>query len=174
VEERAKGGIGRIGVSATTPEEASELLDAPDVDIIQVASSLLDQRLLRAGFFGHAASLGRELHVRSIYLQGAAHLSIDALPEHLVGLRRPLRELDSIAAAAGVTRLVLFLGWARHRLAPARIIIGCETVQQLLENLAAWEVASSGTLVELLETSMPELPDRVLDPRLWTRSNDGS
>jgi spore coat polysaccharide biosynthesis protein SpsF len=59
--EREAGHIGSLGISAATPEEAWAALEDPDIEVLQVASSLLDLRLYREGFFPRARELGRTI-----------------------------------------------------------------------------------------------------------------
>src|SRR5690606_30970516 len=94
--------IGRLGVSAASPAEAWAALADPEVERVQVATSLLDQRLWRAGFFARARQLRKEVHVRSVFLQGVAFLAPDALPEALAPLRDPLARIHAWAAARGL------------------------------------------------------------------------
>lgn len=166
-EEQAAGRVRAIGASVVRTTEAALLLEDPSVQVIQVPANLLDQRLATSGFFEAAAHAGREVVVRSVYLQGVAHLAAERLPPHLGPLRDILARLDTVAADAGVPRWNLFLAWARRRLGSATILIGCETAAQLRENLAAWEVTDLETAIDEAERSVPELPDEILDPWRW-------
>jgi aryl-alcohol dehydrogenase-like predicted oxidoreductase len=167
VGERESGRVGAIGASVTEVGQAWQLLEAPDVEVVQVPASLLDQRLARAGFFEAAERAGRMIVVRSIFLQGVAHLPADALPGHLAPVAELLRSADAVAAEAGVTRAGLFLGWARHRLGAATILVGCETREQLAANLDAWRAPGVEAAVARIEDRVPDLPDAILDPWRW-------
>lgn len=166
--ERDAGRIGALGVSAATPEEAWAALDDPDVQVLQVASSLLDLRLLRQEFFPRARELGRTVYVRSVFLQGVAHLDPATLPGFLEGLAEPLRTIRATAAKQGVSPRSLFVGFAREFLPGAHPVIGCETEGQLHELLDDWtdesiDVAALAPLVDALPTLEPEL----VDPSRW-------
>lgn len=161
LRERDAGRVGMVGLSALTPAHAWAALDDPDVDIIQVAASLFDQRLARAGFF--EAARGRVVFVRSIYLQGVAHLAPDALPAHLSELRGPLAAVRE----TGVPAWQLFLAYA-GTLPGAVPLLGCERAAQLAENVAAWQDRGRHReTVERLAAEMPALPDRVVEPAIW-------
>jgi aryl-alcohol dehydrogenase-like predicted oxidoreductase len=173
-DERAAGRIGAIGASVIDPADAASILDDADVEIVQVPASLLDRRLARSGFFAAAAELGREVFVRSVFLQGAAHLPVADLPPHLARLGPPLAALDAVAAEAGIPRATLFLAWARHRLPDARVLVGCETRAQLAANLAAWATPVEPEVVAAAEDRVGELPDAVLDPWRWEAGQNAS
>ena len=166
--ERDAGRIGQLGVSAATPEEAWAALDDPDLEVLQVASSLLDLRLLRQGFFPRARELGRTIYVRSVFLQGVAHLDPTTLPRFLDPAAEALRTIHTAAAQLGVTPRTLFLGFAREFLPGAHPIVGCETDAQLSELLDDWsdERIDVGGLAALVDR-LPTLEADVVDPSRW-------
>ena len=176
--ERDAGRIGTLGVSAATPEEAWAALDDPDVAVLQVASSLLDLRLLRQGFFPRARELGRTVYVRSVFLQGVAHLEPDDLPAFLSKLADSIRLIRSTAESLGVPTRALYLAFAREFLPGAYPIVGCETPGQLRDLLADWtsEELDAGKLAPLVE-SLPTFDADAVDPSQWpskaTRRHEG-
>ena len=111
---------------------------------------------------------GVEVHVRSVFLQGAAFFSPDALPKKLGALAPSIRILDQIASSLQVARPVLFWAWARH-LGASRLLTGCERVDQLHEQLGWFEEATP--LLKAIETITHELPalgPELLDPSRWS------
>lgn len=166
--ERDAGRIGQLGVSAATPEEAWAALEDPDVEVLQVASSLLDLRLVRQGFFPRARELGRTVYVRSVFLQGVAHLDPATLPSFLAPAVEPLWMIHGTAAQLGVTPRALFLGFAREFLPGAHPIVGCESDAQLAELLEDWsdDRIDGAGLAPLVER-LPILGADVVDPARW-------
>jgi aryl-alcohol dehydrogenase-like predicted oxidoreductase len=165
--QRASGVVASLGISLASARDAADALDDAAVELIEVPASLLDQRLARDGFFAAAAASGVEVLVRSIFLQGAAHLAVERLPAHLRALAPTLERLDDEAQRLGLRRLDLFTGYARG-LPGARVIVGCETKAQLREVLDSW-ASTAGLDEELLPIaeSVTELPAAVLDPARW-------
>jgi len=164
--ERAAGGIDRVGISAHGPGEATEALADPDVEVVQVAASLLDQRLARAGFFAKAAEVGKHVIVRSVFLQGVAHLPVEELPPRLAGLAEPLGAIDSWAAGHGVDRAAAFLGYASS-LGAQHVLVGCEAIGQLEENLRWWSNALPPAQAREVAELVPALPTQLIDPATW-------
>jgi aryl-alcohol dehydrogenase-like predicted oxidoreductase len=164
---RDGGRIHHLGISALGPDEAWLALECPDVDVIQVASSLFDQRLARAGFFEAAIAAGKEVFVRSVFLQGVAHLHPDRLPSHLAALREPLTQTGEYAASLGWKSFAPFLAFA-YGTPGARVLVGAESVAQVRESLAEWRLAPERSeAVRELAARIPELPERVLNPWQW-------
>jgi aryl-alcohol dehydrogenase-like predicted oxidoreductase len=167
--ERDAGRIGSLGISAATPEEAWAALEDPDIEILQVASSLLDLRLHRQGFFPRARELGRSVYVRSIFLQGVAHLEPDSLPPSLIDLVAPMQIIQACASRLGVPTYTLFLAFVRE-LPGAHPILGCETDTQLETLLTAWASDAIGAAtITLLVDSLPTLDTDAVDPSRWVR-----
>ena len=165
--ERDAGRIGQLGVSAATPEEAWAALDDPDVEILQVATSLLDLRLHRQGFFPRAREAGRTVYVRSVYLQGVAHLGAARLPRPLADLGGALRTIESFAAELGVRPRALYLAFVRE-LPGVHPVLGCETAAQLAQLLRDWEDETiDGALLTSLLDRLPTAPAALVDPSLW-------
>jgi aryl-alcohol dehydrogenase-like predicted oxidoreductase len=162
--ERDAGRIGSLGVSAATPEEAWAALEDSDIEILQVASSLLDLRLHRQGFFPRARELGRTVHVRSIFFHGVAHLDPETLPRSFADLAAPMQTIQACASRVGVPIYALFLAFARE-LPGAHPILDCETDAQLEILLADWASnAIDAATVSLLVDSLPTLDADSVDP----------
>ncbi|MFK7895448.1 MAG: aldo/keto reductase [Myxococcota bacterium] len=166
--ERDAGRIGALGVSAASPEEAWAALEDPDVQVLQVASSLLDLRLHQQGFFPRARELGRTVYVRSVFLQGVAHLDPAALPAHLAPLAPAMQRIASFAQELGVPSRALYLGFARELLPGAYPVVGCEREAQLAELLEDWtnESVDAAALTSLVE-ALPLQEAEIVDPSKW-------
>lgn len=168
--ERDAGRVGLLGASAGDPDEAWRMLADPDVQVIQVATSLFDQRLSRAGFFERARAAGKTVFVRSVFLQGAARLPPEDLPPHLTGLAEPSRTARRWAADRGVPAAVPLMTFAAT-LPGAWVLLGCESPAQLASNLRDWEAARPLVgEVGPLAAAIPELTAEVLNPALWPTS----
>lgn len=166
-DEVQRGQIEAIGISASAPEDAYDALEDESASVIQIACNLLDQRLVRSGFLDLALRRGRKVVIRSIFLQGLAHLDPAALPAHLEPLRPVLRDLATWASRYNLQTSDIFLGFA-HLLRGATVLVGCEHVTQLADNLAAWErtrrlVAEIGHLA----ISIPSFSDGLINPARW-------
>ncbi len=166
-DERRAGRIGRLGVSAANPGEAEAALADPEVEVVQVATSLLDQRLLRSGFFARARARHRQVDVRSVFLQGVAHLAPESLPEALAPLAEPLERIAAWAEPRGFEPAEAFLAFARE-LPGVRLVVGCESAAQLEQDLRWWRRrAPSRADLDALRACVPPLDDDLLDPSRW-------
>jgi aryl-alcohol dehydrogenase-like predicted oxidoreductase len=166
--ERSEGRIGKLGISTISPREAFVAIDDDEVEVVQVAANLADQRLVESSFFELARSRGVLVIVRSPFLQGALTLAIDQLPGHLVELGPLLQAIDDEAESTGTSRAELVFAHA-GRLGDV-VLVGCETEKQLRQNIAAWQRAL--TLPDpgpKFADLARRLPSDVIDPRTWPR-----
>ena len=69
--QREKGRAARVGVSIYEPDEAREIFERFDFDIVQAPLNVLDQRMITSGTLEWLSERRVEVHVRSVFLQGA-------------------------------------------------------------------------------------------------------
>ena len=169
LRQRDAGTIGALGISARSPEEALDALGDADVTAMQVAFSVLDARLTRAGFFRRADEHGVRLFLRSTYLQGVAHLELADLPLHLRPLAPTLAAIESWASAHSLSRAQAFLLFAREA-RPDTLVLGCETVAQVEDNLRTLSIGAVDGIAEALSAVVPDLPESIVNPARWPAS----
>jgi aryl-alcohol dehydrogenase-like predicted oxidoreductase len=162
---KESGLIRKIGISAVNPTEALEALDDSSVDVIQVASSLMDRRLISSNFFEDAAYREIEVHIRSVFLQGIAHLNISEIPKNLGALTPEILKIRNASNRMEVEPIDL---WINHALGlkASRIILGVDNENQLINNI--------GKIKNLIDrplnydyAELADLPDQFLDPSMW-------
>lgn len=164
---RARGLVARIGASALSPADALDALEDASVEVMQVPASLLDQRLARAGFFQTARDRGVEVHVRSVYLQGAAFLAPDRLPTHLTASRPLIEEIHTYARRVGREVMDVWLDYART-LPVDHLVIGTESLVQLRRNADRFTQPCLDS-ISCFAADLPLLGDEILDPARWPR-----
>jgi aryl-alcohol dehydrogenase-like predicted oxidoreductase len=165
-EQRDAAAIGSLGVSAVGPREALDALEDPDVAVIEVATSLFDQRLADLGFFEDVQGEGKTVLIRSPFLQGVGHLRPEVLPPHLVEVIPLLRRVRTWSADRDIPVAATFLGYCRL-LGPHTTLVGCEEVNQLVANVAAWQTVVDPAELRDLCTTVGGLPARTVYPSCW-------
>lgn len=166
-----QGAVGHLGVSVYTPEAALRALEHPLLSIVQIPASLFDRRFADAGVFSAARSAGKELHIRSVFLQGVMSMLPEQLPAALSALAPYLARLHQTSASYGSSSLQAVLGWMLLRHPESHILFGAETAAQVRQNI---DFAMQGATLasslhkELDEIFPPQLPE-LLNPALWRR-----
>lgn len=165
---RADRRVSAVGVSAYHPHEVQWLLarHAP-LDLIQAPCSLFDQRFV--SIFGQLASLGIDVHARSVFLQGLYFLRDDELTGTLEPARAPLQRARALAARHDLPLAAMLLRYVAALVGVSRIVIGVDSAPQLLASAEAMK--GDRRIDELI----PELralaltDERVLLPSHWRR-----
>ncbi len=163
---QVEGLIGELGTSSSGQEESWRALDDGESTVIQVAASLLDQRLIRQGFFDEARKRGKEVFIRSVFLQGVARMPPERLPRHLSALREPLTRISAWEQANHFESGTAYIMYA-HSL-PAKVVLGTKARWQLEANLAIWKSgALSDKQLSEVGSLVPDLDEDVLNPARW-------
>ncbi len=161
---RERGLTKRIGVSVYDPETLATLLERFPVEIVQLPMNLFDQRFEKSGMLAKLAHRGIEVHVRSVFLQGALLMG-ESLPAHLASAAPKLRILQSEAARRGVTAAALALAYPAKHAAVGRILIGVQRASELAGNLNSFSAAKA---LPAFQTEAYAIDDpSIIDPRRW-------
>jgi aryl-alcohol dehydrogenase-like predicted oxidoreductase/spore coat polysaccharide biosynthesis protein SpsF (cytidylyltransferase family) len=171
LELRDEGVIGNLGASVYDPSEVFELLREPAISHLQIPMNALDWRWKASGVDRALAErLDVVVHTRSALLQG---LLVDP------GVSWPmaseydgsscLRQLRKLAADFGRKSVTdLCLAYVRSQPWITSVVVGCETMAQLNENLKLFcrPKLTDGQSVEV-EASLPRAPESLLNPSQW-------
>lgn len=162
-ELKETGRIQKLGVSIYEEQEVDALRDIFKPDIIQAPVNVFDQRLTRSGAIERWRAEGTELHLRSLFLQGALLMPTSDLPPFLKGLTRTHQRYTTLLKELKLTPLEGALAFARCHHAYDTVLLGIQTPRQLEDALNAGEAVWERTIVEEFGVSDPAL----IDPRKW-------
>lgn len=170
------GKIKRIGASVQSPEEAKLALETEGVSHIQLPLNILDYRWREAGI-DHLLEARPDItvHARSLYLQGLLSAGDASLFPNIEGVDAAaiIEALSKCMAELGRSSLAdLCISWARSLEWVEGLVIGMETGQQLQDNVKLFS-ASLLTQDErsYVETSLPRVPEALLNPALWPNNS---
>ena len=160
--------VGKVGVSVYSAAEVTECLkyqEPPTCLALQIPFNIIDSRLITTGLLERAKSCGVEIHARSIYLQG---LLISDAPTKPPGAEKHLKMLDSLAKELGISVKELCFLYVRDCPYIERFFIGCETVEQVKENLALYNLPKLPKgLIDKIPQILAGVPEKILNPSLW-------
>ncbi|MBN1615181.1 MAG: aldo/keto reductase [Deltaproteobacteria bacterium] len=164
---RRDGLIGHIGISVYTPKSALQALQCDLIDLVQVPTNVLDRRFLNAGVFDLAMEMGKEIFIRSVFLQGLLLMDSDRLPASMDFAAPVVRSFTNVSESAGVPRIVLAFGYVRLRFPRTRVIFGAETVDQVENNLKNWCRDIPDGLLSKIDENLSNTDEQIVDPRQW-------
>lgn len=163
LQMRERGNFGKIGISAYASDDPVGLARRFRPDIVQLPVSILDQRPVRDGVLAALKSLDVEVHVRSVFLQGAIFLEPAQLPAFLRQTRQTLAEFHEKLSHYRLTPLQAALVFPLSVPEIDRVVVGTTSPDELAQVLS------------VVNAPLPQLPWRefatedelLLDPRAW-------
>lgn len=165
-ELRADQRVMRIGASVYNGGQIDALLRRYPIDLVQLPLSLLDQRLIRSGHLDRLAERDVEVHVRSVFLQGALLMPPERLPPHLAGLRPCLERISVRAAALGISPLQAALRFVSGLKQVAAVVCGVDSLVQFDQLAAA--LKQPEVALDAEDAAACACNDiRLLDPSQW-------
>ena len=162
-----QGLVERIGVSVYSPQKAARALRTNGISLVQLPSNLLDRRFEKAGVFHEAKSFGKEIYVRSVFLQGLLLMSDSDLPASMRFANTVAKRLINFANETGFSLKQLALGYVRSAYPEQKVLLGCETLEQVRENLEIWSKETPRDIVDRVQREFQDIPEKILNPSLW-------
>ncbi|SEW03498.1 aldo/keto reductase [Chitinophaga arvensicola] len=132
-----KGLLQKVGVSIYTNEELLEIIKDDRCDIIQLPMNLLDNSFQKGELLQKAKFAGKEIHVRSVYLQGLFFMSAEAIPGNLYQLKPYLHQIRSLADEASINLASLALQYIYNNPLVDKVLIGVDSLEHLSNNIDA-------------------------------------
>jgi aryl-alcohol dehydrogenase-like predicted oxidoreductase len=142
------GKIKNVGVSVYTNEQLSLAIDDALIDVIQVPYNLLDNDNIRNQRFRKAKEFKKEIHVRSVFLQGLFFMDRALIPGKLGPLLPFLDNLQEIAQAHHLSMEALALSYVIQNKYIDGVVLGVESVSNLEENLKVLRMPLNPLIIE--------------------------
>ena len=161
------GLVGRIGVSIYGPDQLERICEVIRPGLVQVPFNPLDRRIETSGWADRLSSMGTEIHVRSVFLQGVL-----LMPPH-VRLARfakwaPVWDAwDEWQNRSQLSARDLCLSLSLSRPWVHKVIVGVENAGQLEQLLAAPNNAPIAP-PDLLTSGIADT--QLIDPFNWSKS----
>lgn len=166
LEARRRGEVRFLGVTVYGERAALAALSAGYVDVIQVAYSLLDQRMA-ARVLPQAAAAGVGVLGRSALLKGALTPRAQWLPPELTPLREAARQVCRAydISWAQLPRLALRFCLAAPQL--SAVLVGARTIEELDQALAAAAAGPLSAAEVSLAQDLGLSDERLVNPTFW-------
>jgi spore coat polysaccharide biosynthesis protein SpsF (cytidylyltransferase family)/aryl-alcohol dehydrogenase-like predicted oxidoreductase len=171
LELRDEGTVGALGVSVYEPHEALELLQDPAIGYLQIPMNVLDWRWKASGVDRALAERPEVVvHARSALLQGLLTSPASCWPLSAeYDASSCLGRLRASAAEFGRESVAdLCLAYVRSQPWIMSVVVGCETLEQVKENLRLFcQPKLTAEQCAELESSLPRAPEGLLNPSQW-------
>ena len=161
------GLVENLGISVYSPAKALQALNEPMISVVQIPSNILDRRFENAQVFTLAEAESKYVYVRSVFLQGLLLMDWKSLPEKVAFAASVLNQVDCFCNFWGLSRKELVLGYAKVSYPMAKIIIGSEHPDQILENVKIWDKEFPIETMTEIRKRFEIVEERILNPALW-------
>ena len=171
LKARDKGMVKHLGVSVYAVERALQAIRLSGIDILQVATSVFDRRMIRAGVFARAAEAGKTVFVRSIYLQGLVLMEPAAVPARFGSARKAVTRFVEFCARRNLSRGRVAASYVLQRAPGTMVVVGAETPAQVCKTLRFLREGPvpSGVLDEW-DAEWPCEDESFINPQEWPKS----
>jgi len=163
---KGKGLIAKTGVSIYTNEEFFKTIKTKNIDVIQLPLNLLDNYSKRGDLVCMAKEQGKILQVRSVFLQGLFFKKQQTWPPHLLPLFKYVSRLQEIASKYDLTMYDLALNYVLSKKEIDRVIIGIDSVEQLVNNIRVQKITMNEELSGKIDAINVE-EESLLYPYNW-------
>lgn len=165
----SKGKVKKIGVSVYTPEKGIKALKTEGIDLIQVPTNILDRRFEKAGVFQLAWKLGKEVYIRSVFLQGLLLMNFKDVPQKMEFCKPIIKKIDALTQEYELTKTELCLGYIKREVPNGKVVFGAESPLYVKENVSLWDKNIPVDVISKIQFIFSDVDENILNPSLWPR-----
>lgn len=156
----------KLGVSVYDNIEALALVNDEKVEVVQLPFNLFDNELLRAETIKKLKLKRKEIHTRSVFLQGVFFMKNEQIPEHLKHLKPSIDKVQKISNNNNLKLGHLALQYALQKEYIDGVLIGVDSLEQFKQNIE-WANQSIPKNVFTEIDSIHIKDKELLNPSLW-------
>ncbi|CAM3457931.1 aldo/keto reductase [Aquirufa ecclesiirivi] len=156
----------KLGVSIYTNDQLKAVIEDSEIDLIQAPFNLLDNENLRGDLFLKIKEASKELHTRSVFLQGLFFKEINMFPEKLKPLIPSIQLLHALAKRNHISLNDLAIAYVLSKKYIDGVLFGVDSLEQMKQNIySSSKVLSSETIQQI--DAIKILNVDLLNPSLW-------
>lgn len=163
---KTQGKLKKLCVSLYSLEDLELAVNSSHVDLIQLPFNVFDRSREKVTLLKKAKEQGKQVYVRSAFLQGLFFKNPDQLPLKLVPLREGLIRLQNLANSHQVSIEEICLKFIDEQDFIDKIIIGVDSLAQLESNIHSLNRKIPQELVKEITNIPIEYPE-LLNPVNW-------
>jgi uncharacterized protein len=165
IELKSSGLIKKIGISVYTNVEFETVIEDSSIDVIQLPYNILDNNNLRGLLIERAKQNGKEIHIRSVFLQGLFFMGFQRFPEKLLPLKKYLQTINDFCNKESITMQSLALSYAILNKNIDYVLIGVDNGSQLKKNMES--IQYSPEILDFINNSVFVKETELLNPVNW-------
>lgn len=164
--------VSQVGVSLYEPSELEFLLSnySDEVDFVQIPFNILDSRWIQNNLLKKTKEKGIKIFVRSVFIQGLIFMVDEKKMDNIHNdLKNYLDFISKLANEKQIPISSLALDYVKSFDEIDGVLVGCETLEQLKENINQFdgEVSVNDVDKKSIFELTKNIPKKIIDPRLW-------
>jgi len=164
---KSGGKIKKIGISIYTNDDFEQAIKNPLIELIQFPFNVFDNNNKRLEILKKAKDNGKEVHCRSVFLQGLFYKKPNEIPNKLTLLIPYLEVLNSISKKLNLTITELALNYALSNPYIDKVLIGVDSVNQLNQNISNINFNLTQSDFKLIDENINIKEEELLYPYNW-------
>jgi len=158
--------INKIGISIYTNQEFEIVIDSDIIDVIQIPFNILDNYNKKGALIARAKQKGKEIHARSVFLQGLFFMDETDVITKLKPLVSYLERIKNFCKKQEIPVNELALMYVISNPEIDGVLIGVDNVEQLTENLNCLKCKHTQAINDFVNTlDIKEI--ELLNPTNW-------
>jgi aryl-alcohol dehydrogenase-like predicted oxidoreductase len=158
--------INKIGISIYDNQEFKTAINSEAIDVIQIPYNILDNNSIKGNLITKAKQNGKEIHARSIFLQGLFFVDeIDIIPR-LKPLAPYLKKIKDYCGRENMLISELALMYVISNPNIDVVLMGVDSVEQLRINLDCINFKHVKSIMEFVKT-LDVKETKLLNPVNW-------
>ena len=137
-DAKSRGQVEKIGVSIYDPSDLDLITSRFQLDVVQAPINVFDNRLQDSGWLDRLASMGVEVHARSVFLQGVLLSAIAQNNDFFKPWKATFEKWNRFAELSGTSALVNCIKHVNSYEKVAFAVVGVDSAQNLSEVFEAF------------------------------------
>jgi len=162
---KRQGLIKKTGISVYTNTELNNVIKDKDFDVIQLPYNLLDNQNIRGAYIKLAKQNNKEIHIRSVFLQGLLFMDEESIPIKLISLKSYIHKIKSYCENESINLQSLALSYAVYNKYIDCVLIGVETKDQLINNIKS--IKDNSNAFDFINQHIMVKETELLNPVNW-------
>ena len=165
VKLKVKGLVNKIGISVYTNSELERVIDESFIDVIQLPYNILDNDNIRGQLISRAKRNGKDVHVRSVFLQGLFFMDFEGFPHKLIPLKSYIKKIADFCIIEHLSMESLALSYVLFNKSIDQVLIGIDNKIQLEQNLKS--IINNSTAFDFINENIFVNETELLNPVNW-------
>ena len=160
---KSRGQVEKIGVSIYDPSDLESITSRFQLDVVQAPINVFDNRLQDSGWLDRLASMGVEVHARSVFLQGVLLSAIAQNNDFFKPWKTTFEKWNRFAESSGTSALMNCVKHVNSFEKVTFAVVGVDSAQNLSEVFDAFSEQP-----QRIDEGYFSVDSQLINPACWS------